>query len=322
MGERRSLGACESRSEKQKTGLVNQQVIKRHSSAVWTTKKAEFRQFGSPPPFFKKKCTFHFENVYFSFWRLYFSHPLIYFINSQIVFVLIISDRETIPLCLRSGNISCRLSQYRLFRCGQWLSSSRSYVWEFLPSFCRFVCVNASCWHIQRNVVIWHHIFIWIIWWIIRRVCCFYRHACQSVAAKERATSNACDAVRDGDARQSVAATERATSNARDAVRDGDACQAVAVKERIFFNARDAVRDGDACQAAAEIERIISNACDAVRDGNACQSCAVTERIFSNACYAIANCDACQSCAVIVFANRFISEIYFLNGRKVMTQIL
>ena len=39
-----------------------------------------------------------------------------------------ISDRETIPLCLRSGNISCRLSRYRLFRCGQWFSSLLSFL--------------------------------------------------------------------------------------------------------------------------------------------------------------------------------------------------
>ncbi len=42
--------------------------------------------------------------------------------------------------------------------CYHVLSSGRNslYVFESLPFVCCFVCVNASCWHIQRNVVIWH----------------------------------------------------------------------------------------------------------------------------------------------------------------------
>lgn len=36
----------------------------------------------------------------------------------------------------------------------------------------------------------------------------------------------------------------------------------------------------------------------------------------------VGNLDAGEIGAILVFANRFISEIYFLNGRKVVTLIL
>ena len=76
MGERRSLGACELRSEKPKTSIINQQVIKLHSSAVWTTKR-QSSVSSVLCLLFSKKCTFRFKKMYFSFWRLYFCHPLI-----------------------------------------------------------------------------------------------------------------------------------------------------------------------------------------------------------------------------------------------------
>ena len=49
------------------------------------------------------------------------------------------------------------------------------------------------------------------------------------------------------------------------------------------------------------------------------QSLAVIEDGISYSGDGTGYIDACQAIAVMVFANRFISEIYILNGRKVKT---
>ena len=49
---------------------------------------------------------------------------------------------------------------------------------------------------------------------------------------------------------------------------------------------------------------------------------ATLEGTISYARYRVRNGDALKRFAATVFANRFISEICFLNGRKVMTCIL
>ena len=46
------------------------------------------------------------------------------------------------------------------------------------------------------------------------------------------------------------------------------------------------------------------------------------ERIPSDGRHAVGDGDGSQAAAAMVFANRFISTIYVLNGRKVMTCIL
>ena len=66
----------------------------------------------------------------------------------------------------------------------------------------------------------------------------------QVATTVERIFSNACDTVRNGDARQTAATGERRISNARYAVRNCDARQTAAIVERIVSNARSA-RDDD-----------------------------------------------------------------------------
>ena len=57
---------------------------------------------------------------------------------------------------------------------------------------------------------------------------------------------------------------ERPTSNACHAVRDGDGGEGGAIAERIISNACHAVRDGNGSEGGAIIERLTSNACHAV----------------------------------------------------------
>ena len=73
------------------------------------------------------------------------------------------------------------------------------------------------------------------------------------------------------------ASRERRTSNACNAVRNGNACKSGAPSERSTSNACNAVGDCNACKAVAIIERILSNACNAVRYCNACKSGTTTK---------------------------------------------
>ena len=75
-------------------------------------------------------------------------------------------------------------------------------------------------------------------------------------------------------------------------------------------------------EARARRERPLANAGHAIRDGDAGQAGAFIERIIANAGHAIGNSDACKTGAISVFASLFLSAIYILNGRKVVTWIL
>ena len=55
---------------------------------------------------------------------------------------------------------------------------------------------------------------------------------------------------------------------------------------------------------------------------NGGQTAATIESIITDGSHAIGDVDRNKTITAVVFANRFISEIYFLNGRKVVTLIL
>lgn len=80
--------------------------------------------------------------------------------------------------------------------------------------------------------------------------------------------------------------------------------------------------DGDGLQGWATIKRTVANARHGVWDCDRLQGRATIKRTAANARHGLGYGDGQQGAATIVFANRFISEIYFLNGRKVVTLIL
>ena len=99
---------------------------------------------------------------------------------------------------------------------------------------------------------------------VVGSITCFYHHGGEGEAQNESRTSNARDAIRDGDGGEGGAIRESRTSNARDTIRDGDGGERGAQSESLPSNARDAVGDGDRGEGAAIIESRISNARDAV----------------------------------------------------------
>ena len=66
---------------------------------------------------------------------------------------------------------------------------------------------------------------------------------------------------------QTATTIERIIANACDAVRNCDARQTATIAERIIANACDAVRNRDACKPATTVERIIANACNNIPGG-------------------------------------------------------
>ena len=80
--------------------------------------------------------------------------------------------------------------------------------------------------------------------------------------------------------------------------------------------------DGDGLQGWATIKRTVANTGHRVGDGDGLQGVATIKRTVANAGYGVGDGDGLQGKAIIVFANYFISAIYKLNGRKVVTWIL
>ena len=60
---------------------------------------------------------------------------------------------------------------------------------------------------------------------------------------------------------KAAASSERTTTDACHAIRNGNARQATATQERILADACHAIRDGDVLKANAIIERPIADAC-------------------------------------------------------------
>ena len=84
-------------------------------------------------------------------------------------------------------------------------------------------------------------------------------------------------------------------------------------------NARHAIRDGDGCKTFTTTKSITSNARHAVRDGDRLKVAATFKGILFNARHVFRDNDRLKAGTIPVFANHFISEIYVLNGRKVVT---
>ena len=72
-------------------------------------------------------------------------------------------------------------------------------------------------------------------------------------------------------------------------------------------------------QSRALIEAPMSQTGDGVGNRDAGQARATIEARISQTCDGVGNRDTRQSRAIIVFAKCFISTIFTLNGRKVMT---
>ena len=93
---------------------------------------------------------------------------------------------------------------------------------------------------------------------------------------------------------------------------------------RESLNADDclAAENGDGGQATTASESSIINALHAVWDGNRGQATTTRESITTDIRHAVRNGDRGQAATAMVFASLFLSAIYILNGRKVVTWIL
>ena len=93
-------------------------------------------------------------------------------------------------------------------------------------------------------------------------------------------------------------------------------------KKSRVSNARHTVGNRDGGQAAATRESTVSYARHAVANRDGGQAAASRESRASYARHAVGNRDGGQAAASRVFASLFLSAIYILNGRKVVTWIL
>ena len=66
-------------------------------------------------------------------------------------------------------------------------------------------------------------------------------------------------------------------------------------------------------------ESIFTNRRHGIRQSDRSQTATATESLFPDAPHGFGNVDGGQATTVLVFANRFISIVYALNGRKVIT---
>ena len=98
--------------------------------------------------------------------------------------------------------------------------------------------------------------------------------------------------------------------------------QAAAIGESIAADGSDTVADGHGGKAAAIRESIVADGGDAVGDGHRGKAAATRESRPADGGDAVGDGHRGKAAATRAFTNRFISVIYVLNGRKVMTCIL
>ena len=133
---------------------------------------------------------------------------------------------------------------------------------------------------------------------------------------------------------KAAATVESITPYARNGTWYGNGGKAVAIVESITLYARNGAGYDHRGKAAAVLESIIPDACNGVFCTNVCYLfwniiCLLSvylggqrSRFQKSGCSVFFIMVGEKAAASFVFANRFISEIYFLNGRKVVTLIL
>ena len=115
----------------------------------------------------------------------------------------------------------------------------------FVPAGYNFVCNFTETFACQRRAA-------------------FKKHLGQSSTAVKHITSDACNALWNGNVGQAGATIKRIISDACNTTWNRDVCQAAAIVKRKLSNAGDTVWNRDTGQAAATIKRKLSNAGDTV----------------------------------------------------------